>query len=120
MRILADENIPNETVGALRQLGHDVSSIGEESPGAADTLVLERASNESRIVLTFDKDFGELAFRQRSHQLPGVILLRLQARDSGSLTGTVVSALSSRDDWAGHFSVIESQRIRMTPLPDAD
>jgi hypothetical protein len=47
----------------------------------------------------------------------GVILLRVQAEDPTTLTQIVVAALESRDDWTGHFSVVENQRLRMTPLP---
>jgi hypothetical protein len=68
-------------------------------------------------LLTFDKDFGELAFR---HGLPaesGVVLLRLAASDPDTLTGRAVAALESRDDWSGRFSVVEPERIRMTELP---
>jgi hypothetical protein len=50
--------------------------------------------------------------------LTGVILLRVQTKDPTTLTQIVVAALESRDDWAGHFSVIENQRLRMTPLPE--
>ena len=62
MRLLADENVAGETVEALRQQGHDVAWVRTGSPGLADEEVLRRAVSEGRIVVTFDKDFGELAF----------------------------------------------------------
>jgi predicted nuclease of predicted toxin-antitoxin system len=78
--------------------------------------VLTRATNEGRVVVTQDKDFGELAFRWGLPAASGIILVRVR----GSLearTATLVAALESRDDWAGHFAVVEHDRIRMTPLP---
>jgi predicted nuclease of predicted toxin-antitoxin system len=118
MRILANENVADETVDALRRLGHDVAWIATDTAGASDREVLQRAVNEDRIVVTFDKDFGELASREGLPVLTGVILLRVQTKDPTTLTQIVVAALESRDDWAGHFSVIENQRLRMTPLPE--
>jgi len=108
MRILANENVAGETVDALRQQGHDVLWIRTEAPGSTDQAVLRRAADEERIVITFDKDFGELAFREGLPVSTGVILLRVQAEDPTTLTQIVVAALASRDDWTGHFSVVEN------------
>ncbi|MEX0683144.1 MAG: DUF5615 family PIN-like protein [Dehalococcoidia bacterium] len=116
MRILANENIARETIEALRSLGHEVASTSEDASGATDIEVLARARHEDRIVLTFDQDFGELAFKIGLPLSAGVILLRLRASNAEVLTQIVVSAISGRDDWIGHFSVIESGRVRMTPL----
>ncbi len=65
MRILANENFPGEAIAALRARGHDVAWVRTDAPGSSDVQVLERAQREHRIVVTFDKDFGELAFRSR-------------------------------------------------------
>jgi predicted nuclease of predicted toxin-antitoxin system len=65
MRFLANENFPLDAVEALRHQGHDVVWIRTESPGISDPEVLSRAQTEDRILLTFDKDFGELAFRTK-------------------------------------------------------
>lgn len=119
MRILANENVADEIVNALRVQGHDVAWIAMDAPGASDREVLQRAAAEDRIVLTFDKDFGELAFRERLPVSTGVILLRVRGGDPASVTQVVVAALQGHDDWAGHFSVVENQRVRMTPLTGA-
>ena len=63
MRLLADENIPLETVRALRDAEHDVYSATESEPGNPDIALIERAVREDRLILTFDRDFGELAVR---------------------------------------------------------
>lgn len=65
MRLLADENIPGDAVDALRAAGHDVVWIHTDAPGSTDPDVLALAQREGRIVVTFDKDFGELAWRTR-------------------------------------------------------
>ncbi|MCY3841993.1 MAG: DUF5615 family PIN-like protein, partial [Acidobacteria bacterium] len=61
--MIANENIAGAVVRALRQRGHDVLSVRESMRGADDLSVLRRAGNERRLIITHDKDFGELAFR---------------------------------------------------------
>jgi len=116
MRFLANENFPNAAIAALNATGHDVASVRLLAPGASDNRVLERAVRERRILLTFDKDFGELA---RASGLPaacGVVLFRMPMPKAGDVGQRLAHLLGSRSDWAGHFSVIEPGRIRMRPL----
>ncbi len=117
MRLLANENFPLDAVEALRENGHDVSWIREDARGSSDEQVLARAQKEERILITFDKDFGELAFRSKLPANSGIILFRITAPSSKHIAQVAVQALASRIDWAGHFSVVEDHRIRMTPLP---
>jgi predicted nuclease of predicted toxin-antitoxin system len=117
MRFLANENVPGEAVEALREDGHDVAWVRVDAPGSPDGEVLARASAEVRIVLTFDKDFGELAFHARLPVSTGIILVRLRAASPALLARSLVSALRSRSDWTGHLAVIEADRVRMRPLP---
>jgi predicted nuclease of predicted toxin-antitoxin system len=117
MRILADENIAGAIIEALRDIGHDVAWVLADAPGSSDQDILRRATQEGRVLLTFDTDFGELAFRARLPAGGGVILLKLRATNPASLTSIVLAAIESRDDWAGHFSVIEHDRVRMRSLP---
>jgi predicted nuclease of predicted toxin-antitoxin system len=116
MRILANENFPEDAVTALRAAGHEVAWIRIDAPGARDEDVLRRAQVEERLLVTFDKDFGELAFRVGLPASSGVVLFRVSAPSSAHIAHIAVSVLNSRDDWAGHFSVIDDRRIRMTPL----
>lgn len=117
MRLLANENFPRLAVEALRTAGHDVAWVKTDAPGSSDSEVLARAQAESRLLLTFDKDFGELAFRSGLSAASGVILFRVLAPSPILLARLAVRALATRSDWEGHFSVIENDRIRMTPLP---
>lgn len=117
MNILANENFPQDAVIALRERGHDVSWVRTEAPGSSDEQVLARAQAEERILVTFDKDFGELAFRVRLPASSGVILFRISSPSSAHIARIAVAVLESRADWVGHFSVVEDNRIRMTALP---
>jgi predicted nuclease of predicted toxin-antitoxin system len=117
MRLLANKNFPFDAIAALRESGHDVAWIRDDTRGSSDEQVLHRAQQEGRILVTFDKDFGELAFRSKLPATSGVILFRISAPSSQYVAQVAVQAVASRSDWANHFSVIEDTRIRMTQLP---
>ncbi len=117
MRLLANENFPGAAVDALRARGHDVAWMRTDAPGSNDIHVLDRAQRENRLVVTFDKDFGELAFRSRLPAIHGIVLFRISTPSSAHVARVAVATLESRTDWGGHFAVIEDDRIRMTPLP---
>lgn len=72
MRLLANENVPGPVVVALRAAGHDVLWVKERMAGAKDRDVLARAQADARLVVTFDKDFGELAVRSSLPSSSGV------------------------------------------------
>lgn len=76
MQFIADENIAEPIVTALRELQIDVLSISELMPGCSDSEVLSFANKNNSIIITSDKDFGEIIFRQQKI-VKGVILLRL-------------------------------------------
>jgi predicted nuclease of predicted toxin-antitoxin system len=117
VQFLANENISLDAVEAIRGIGHDVAWIRTDAPGSKDRDILKRAVNEQRILLTFDKDFGNLAYQFGLPAACGIVLFRLRASSSQALATSVVTALQSRTDWAGQFSVVEAGRIRMRPLP---
>jgi predicted nuclease of predicted toxin-antitoxin system len=115
-RWLCDENVPRLLVDELRARHHDVAWIVEDRRGLSDVEVLSLAAGEQRICLTFDKDFGELV---GSAPLPaecGVLLLRLPFTPTSTTASRIATILESRDDWAGHFSVVEPGRVRMRRL----
>ncbi len=117
MRILANENFPGPVIRDLRQRGHDVMSVKESMRSAGDTEVLARAQAEGRLVVTFDKDFGELAYRFGLPASSGVILFRLTGPSPEVDNARILSALESGIDWVGCFSVVSDDRIRVRPLP---
>ena len=116
MHLLANENFPGVAITALRSHGHDVVWIREDSPGIDDRAVLSRATAEGRILITFDKDFGELVFRLGLNAPSGIILFRIPPDSPSFVAQTAVTVLESRTDWTGHFSVVDETRVRMTPL----
>lgn len=75
MRLLADENIERPIVHWLREQGHDVLWVPESLASATDSQIVEVARVESRVIVTYDLDFGEMLFRERI-ACDGVILLR--------------------------------------------
>jgi len=117
MRILANENFPEEAVAALRERKHDVAWIRTDGPGCSDREVIERARVSARLIITFDKDFGELAFRSKLPATCGIVLFRIAAPSAAHVARAAVAALESRTDWAGNFAVVEEHRIRVRPLP---
>lgn len=116
MRFLADESLERASVDAVRALGHDVTWVAEDTPSLPDEDVLARAVATNRILITADKDFGDLVFMRRLPATPGVILLRIGAGPDAR-AAILGDALQTRDDWAEHFSVIENERIRVGALP---
>ena len=117
MRFLADENISQFVIGRLLAAGFDVAAVAAKTPGASDSDVLALASREERILITEDRDFGELVVRQRLG-LHGVVLLeldRLSNAAEADLVEAVVSANLSKP--AGSLVVIEPGRVRVRPLP---
>ena len=120
MRFLADENFPALATVSLRQRGHDVLAAVEVLRAAPDAQLLTRAGTEGRILLTFDKDFGELAFRSHLPAQSGIVLFRLSGDDAQSDNARVVAVLESRTDWAGRFAVVTQDRLRIRPLPRSE
>jgi hypothetical protein len=116
MRFLANENVPRGAVEALTRAGHDVAWVRLDAPGSTDEVILARAVSERRVLVTFDKDFGELAARTSLPAASGVILLRVPLGDPFEAGERIASLILARDDWAGFFSVIEPGRVRMRPF----
>ena len=117
MRLLADENIPGETIRALRAAGHDVFEAAESAPGTVDLELLARARAEARVVLTFDRDFGRLAIQDPAQAPAGVVLLRFTPPDAGVVTQVVLDLLSRTDlVIENHLSVVDARHIRQRLL----
>jgi predicted nuclease of predicted toxin-antitoxin system len=98
--------------------GHDLAWIKELSPGADDDAVLATSFAESRVLVTFDKDFGEMAFRQGKTATCGIVLLRPRLRSPDYLARFMVAVLEQLVTWEGNFSVAQEGKLRVVPLPD--
>jgi predicted nuclease of predicted toxin-antitoxin system len=104
-------------IRVLRERGHDVVSAKEALCGAADEEILARAQLEQRLLVSQDKDFGELAFRARLPASCGVILFRLVGTDPSEDNERILEVLESGTDWAGRFAVVTERQVRIRPLP---
>ena len=112
MRFIVDESTGFGIARFLQSEKHDVLIVAEAMPEADDLAILHRAFDEERIVITNDKDFGELIFR-RLEPHHGVILLRLQD-ENGSNRVEVISALMTQYPMQlpGRFTVVTEQKVR--------
>ena len=116
MRFLADECCDTGLVASLRNDGHDVLYVFEEKPGIPDDEVLLDAYNEGRILLTEDKDFGELVYRLKKPS-KGIILIRIDVRQRHIKRARLKKLIENyQDRLAGHFVVVDSDKFRFRPL----
>ncbi len=113
MNLVADENIDRQIVDRLRQDGHQVFSIAELEPSISDDAVLLRANSASAILITADKDFGELVFRQRRVSM-GVILIRLAGLSPERKAEIISSSIRSHiNELPQAFMVVSSAHVRI-------
>lgn len=117
MKLLCDEGVDRPIVDALRGAGHEVSYVAEMSPGISDDEVLTTAAEQRAVVVTLDKDFGELVYRQgRTHH--GVLLVRLHGLEASDKARMVVGAVAEHgEELPGAFAVIDRNRIRVRRKP---
>jgi predicted nuclease of predicted toxin-antitoxin system len=112
VRIVADESVIVPLIASLRRVGHDVLAIREIQPGAEDNFVLDLALRANAVLITFDKDFGELIFRQKLLS-SGVILVRLKGLSTITKTRIVLSCIEKYGSrLAQSFTVISPRIIR--------
>ena len=114
MKILADESVDKQIVEQLRRDGHNVEYIAESSPGSTDIAVLDRANKLSALLITADKDFGELVFEQGLANLTGIVLIRLSGM-SAERKAEIVSKVfkEHEEELSRAFSVITPGRVRI-------
>lgn len=112
MFFVADENIDVPVVVALRK-SHKVLFIAEERPGMTDEDVLALCERNSALLITADKDFGDLVFRQKRVHA-GVILLRLEGLPPEQKIALVRAAVSRYlEEMKNGFSVVTKNSIRI-------
>ncbi len=113
MKFLADENFPRPDLEALRKAGRDVFSIAESCPGISHDEVITVAGDQGRVLLTFDKDFGELVSRRGLPAVSGVVLFRITPESPEDAAGVALALVESQPDLAGTFCVVTRDRIRV-------
>ena len=113
MNLLADEGVDKPIVDLLRGKGFNVVYILETNQGADDEFILAMANADQKILLTQDKDFGELVFRLKNvHH--GVILIRLEGYKTSLKAEIVLEAIAKhKDELINSFTVIQPNAIRI-------
>jgi predicted nuclease of predicted toxin-antitoxin system len=113
VRFLADESCDFNAVRALREGGFDVLAVVEVSPRATDDRVIELAVLEDRILLTEDKDFGQLVYAS-AETSPGVVLIRFPARARQGLSAAILDLIRRRGEGLrASFTVLQPGRVRI-------
>ena len=103
-------------VARLRERGHDVVYVAETAPAEGDAEIMRRAQADGRLLLTEDKDFGDLVFR-RGGELPGIVLLRIDPAMHDLKRRRLETAIERfGDGLAGRYTTIEPARFRSRPL----
>jgi predicted nuclease of predicted toxin-antitoxin system len=117
MRLLADENIAQQIVDRLRSDGFDVLSVREQAAGTADPDLIILALSQGRVLMTEDKEFGDLLLR-KGHALDGLVLLELPRLSPSTQASRVSAAMVEfKHQLRGTVVVIEPGRVRTRPLP---
>lgn len=113
MRFIADENVDKPIVDSLRKSGYAVLYILEMEPGITDEQIITRANKEGALLITADRDFGEIVFRQ-GRTVHGVILIRLAGLAVPRKSEIVLRAIKEhKKDLYGNFVVITASTIRI-------
>jgi len=114
MKFLLDQNVEGRILAFLSGQGHDAKRVGiDYPPGLPDEEVLKIAHGEQRILITNDRDFGELVFRQK---LPhaGVIYLRFPLDSTAEQKiASLATLLSSHSADLGKFLVASPRGVRV-------
>ncbi len=117
MKFLADESCAGPVIFALREADHDVLAIAEVAKGAVDERVMERALSERRVLITEDRDFGELVYA-RGRQSAGVILVKFHGRARRAKPAAVVEAVAKLGvRLQDAFVVVEPGQVRIGRRP---
>ena len=113
MTFLADEGVDRQIVERLRVDGYQVAYIAEMSPGITDEIVLMESRVSDSVLITADKDFGDLVYRQ-GHASTGVLLIRLGGLTPAMKAETVSRAIQEHSqELSGVFAVLSPGNIRI-------
>lgn len=117
MRFKLDENLPRRAAQLLTREQHDVSTVLDEGlVGEPDEVVARAAADEDRVLITLDKDLGDLrSFPPGTH--PGIIVLRLSDQSASSVERILRELLTSIADLVGCITVVEDERVRIRRPP---
>lgn len=113
MIFLANENFPFPSVLILRQAGYHILSVSELFPGISDEEVIDKAKANNSVILTFDKDYGEIIFKHARQNPPAVIFFRFKGENSEAAGQLLIDMLENKEmEFEKKFTVIEKEGIR--------
>jgi len=115
IKLLADENVPTKAINALKRKGVDIISVAEFSLGLSDREVLDLANREGRIVVTFDKDFSELVFRDKI-KAKGLVLLRFVPKSPQHIAKRIEYLLTIKIPIENHALIVKEDSVRVILL----
>jgi predicted nuclease of predicted toxin-antitoxin system len=116
VRWLADECISARLVKLLRDEGHDVAYAAEMAAGVIDTDLIALANRDARLLLTDDKDFGELVIRQQ-WIVPGLVFMRIDSEHPQARWERLQAAIAQfGESLFGRYTVVENARFRYRAL----
>jgi predicted nuclease of predicted toxin-antitoxin system len=113
VKLLANENFPLQSVFYLKDKDFDIRAIGIDNPSVKDETVITFATDEDRTIITFDRDYGELIFRNNYKPPCGVIYLRLD-QYSPTKPGEIIELmlLDNSIDFRNALTVVDKNGIR--------
>ncbi len=112
MLLLTDENFDSESTTLLRKEGHDVLSITELFPQILDISIVHLANAENRTILTHDRDFGTLIFRDTERPRGGVVYFRLREFELGEPAEIFLKFLKEGMQFESRITVIKKDSVR--------
>ena len=116
LKFLIDESTGRKLNMFLNELGYDSKFSGDIKPRADDKEVLEMANAEKRIIITNDKDFGELIYRQKLSS-SGAILLRLRNDNPKTRQEYSIKLIKQlKENLISKFIVLNENKFRMKNL----
>jgi predicted nuclease of predicted toxin-antitoxin system len=110
MRFAVDACVPRQLAEALTTLGADVT-LAAGRPAMPDDQVLGGTVSVDRVLITADKDFGELVIRSRKNAV-GVILIRSDIVSTALAEETAMRILALENHARGLFVVLERTNVR--------
>ncbi len=116
MRLKLDENMPRPLAEELRDAGHDVHTVADEDLlGSPDDIIWNAVVREERLLLTLDRDFGQLAVTTRDHS--GAVILRPRDANQAMIMALArrALALATDIDMKNRIAIFEDERIRVRP-----
>jgi predicted nuclease of predicted toxin-antitoxin system len=118
VEFLANENFPLASIRLLRIGNHKVESVVEKFPGMKDHEVLEFAKENNLVILTFDRDYGELIYRFKLVPPAGVVYFRFSPSTPEEPAKILLNIMEKRvATFSGKFTVVEREGMRQRKLP---